>query len=46
LPAGGGDGFWSPITVFNGQTENAGHFLQPTAMAMGQSTMIWLLEVS
>ena len=30
----------SPITPFKGQTENAGHFLQPTAIAIGQS-VIW-----
>ena len=29
----------SPMTVFRGQTENAGHFAQPTASAMGQSVM-------
>src|SRR5437660_3063751 len=31
------------MTLFKGQTANAGHFLQPTAMAMGQSVMIGLL---
>src|SRR5439155_19540167 len=31
------------MTLFNGHTPNAGHFLQPTAMAMGQSVMIGLL---
>jgi hypothetical protein len=41
-----GGGFWSPSVVFSGQIENAGHFLQPTAMATGHSTMISLLEVS
>jgi len=34
---------WSPITLFNGQTPKAGHFLQPTAIAMGQSVMVGLL---
>lgn len=29
----------SPMTVFSGQTENAGHFAHPTASAMGQSVM-------
>jgi hypothetical protein len=32
VPPGG----WSPITDFSGQTENAGHFLQPAITAMGQ----------
>jgi len=27
------------MTLFNGHTENAGHFLHPTAMAMGQTTI-------
>src|SRR5438477_148478 len=27
------------MTLFSGHTENAGHFLQPTARAMGQTTM-------
>jgi hypothetical protein len=27
----------------SGQTENAGHFLQPTAMAIGHSVMVTLL---
>src|SRR5437764_7099640 len=27
------------MALFSGHTENAGHFLQPTAMAMGQTTM-------
>ena len=30
---------WSPITPFSGQIENAGHFWQPTATAMGHSVM-------
>jgi len=30
---------WSPRTRVNGQTENAGHFLQPTAIAIGQMVM-------
>ena len=30
----------SPITVFSGQTENAGHFLQPATIAMGHRVMI------
>ena len=29
----------SPITPLSGQILNAGHFLQPTAMAMGQMVM-------
>ena len=29
----------SPITLFKGQTANAGHFLQPTTIAIGQSVM-------
>ena len=29
----------SPMTDFRGQRENAGHFLQPTAIAIGQSVM-------
>jgi hypothetical protein len=33
---------WSPITLFNGQMPNAGHFLQPTAIAMGHSVMMVL----
>jgi hypothetical protein len=28
------------MTDFNGQTEKTGHFLQPTAMATGQSVMM------
>ena len=32
----------SPITVFNGQTENAGHFLHPATMAIGQRVMTFL----
>src|SRR5437660_575020 len=30
---------WSPITPFSGQIENAEHFWQPTATAMGHSVM-------
>ena len=30
---------WSPRTVVSGQNENAGHFSQPTAKAMGQIVM-------
>ena len=30
---------WSPSTVVSGQNENAGHFSQPTAKAMGQIVM-------
>jgi hypothetical protein len=30
----------SPITDFKGQTENAGHFLQPVTSAIGQSVMM------
>ena len=30
----------SPSTVFRGHTENAGHFLQPATMAMGQTVMV------
>ena len=30
---------WSPITPLRGQTEKAGHFLHPTANAIGQSVM-------
>ncbi len=37
---GGSTSFWSPITVVNGQTLNTGHFLQPTANATGQMTML------
>lgn len=29
----------SPITPLSGHTENAGHFLQPAASAIGQSVM-------
>jgi hypothetical protein len=29
----------SPIADFKGQTEKTGHFLQPTAIAIGQSVM-------
>ena len=29
----------SPITVFKGQIETAGHFAQPATMAMGHSVM-------
>ncbi len=29
----------SPMTVFSGQKENAGHFAHPTASATGQSVM-------
>ena len=28
------------MMLFTGQTANNGHFLQPTAMAMGQSVMV------
>jgi hypothetical protein len=35
----------SPMTVFRGQTENAGHFAHPTANAMGQSVMTAPLAV-
>ena len=31
---------WSPMTVFRGQNEKAGHFLQPTARATGQSHVV------
>jgi len=31
---------WSPMTVFRGQNEKAGHFLQPTARATGQRVML------
>ena len=31
---------WSPMTVFRGQKEKAGHFLQPTARATGQRVML------
>ena len=34
---------WSPSVDFSGQTENAGHFAQPTAIAMGHSVMAGLL---
>ena len=33
-------GNWSPITAFRGHIENARHFWQPTAMAMGHSFMV------
>ena len=32
-------GFWSPITLLSGQTEKAGHFLQPATTAMGHSVI-------
>ena len=32
-------GLWSPSVDFAGQTLNTGHFLQPTAIATGQSVM-------
>ena len=32
-------GLWSPSVDFAGQTLNTGHFLQPMAMATGQSVM-------
>ncbi len=31
------------MTVFRGHTENAGHFLQPTIMAIGHKVMALLL---
>ena len=31
--------FWSPKVLVSGQILKAGHFLQPTAMAMGQMVM-------
>jgi len=34
---------WSPMIDLAGQTENIGHFLQPTAMATGQSVMVFPL---
>ena len=30
---------WSPRTLFRGQTEKAGHFLQPATIAMGQNLL-------
>jgi hypothetical protein len=33
-------GAWSPIMLLAGQIEKTGHFLQPTAIATGQSVMI------
>jgi hypothetical protein len=33
------------MTPFKGQTENAGHFLQPTARAIGHN-VIWFLPFS
>jgi hypothetical protein len=35
----------SPMMVFSGQMENAGHFAHPTASAMGQSVMMAPLAV-
>jgi len=37
FPLGG----WSPISDLAGQTANTGHFLHPTAMATGQSVMVF-----
>jgi hypothetical protein len=44
LPLGGGVLGWSPITDFNGQTLNAGHFWHPATMAIGHSVMICFLK--
>jgi hypothetical protein len=33
-------GLKSPSVLLSGHTENAGHFLQPTAMAIGHSVMV------
>ena len=35
-------GLQSPMIPFTGQTAKIGHFLQPTAIAMGQSVMVSL----
>ena len=32
------------MTVFSGQTENAGHFLQPATMAIGHKVIALLLR--
>ena len=32
------------MTVFSGQTENAGHFLQPATMAIGHKVIAFLLR--
>jgi len=34
------------MSAFNGHTEKAGHFLQPTASAIGQSVMAILPQVA
>ena len=39
LAGGSPLGLWSPSVDFAGQTLNTGHFLQPTAMATGQSVI-------
>jgi len=39
LAGGSPLGLWSPSVDFAGQTLKTGHFLQPTAMATGQSVM-------
>ena len=39
LAGGSPLGLWSPSVDLAGQTLNTGHFLQPTAMATGQSVM-------
>ena len=41
--AGFSSSFWSPMTDLTGQNEKIGHFLQPTARAMGQRVMRELL---
>jgi hypothetical protein len=38
-------GVKSPKEVLSGQIENAGHFLQPTAIAMGQRVMMVLFQI-
>jgi hypothetical protein len=40
---GGGELGWSPMTVFSGQTLNAGHFWLPATMAIGHRVMVQLL---
>jgi len=39
LAGGSALGLWSPSVDLAGQTLNTGHFLQPTAIATGQSVM-------